>query len=92
MRKGKAELSTNPLAFECAKSECAAGKETGLGRVGGRQNERLVLEELCWRDGETTGNRNSESVARKMYMGGKKKTVENIMPIRGYSSRKAKDK
>lgn len=41
MRKGKAELSTKPLAFESAKSEWATGKETGLGRVGRRRNERL---------------------------------------------------
>lgn len=41
MRKGKAQLSTNPVAFESAKSEWAAGKETGLGRVGRRRNEGL---------------------------------------------------
>lgn len=44
MRKAKAELLTNPLAFESAKS----GKETVLGTLGRRRNERLSLQRwLC---------------------------------------------
>lgn len=41
MGKGKAELSANPVASESAKSEWAAGKETGLGKMGRRRNEGL---------------------------------------------------